>query len=58
MCDFIDGPLTTTLNSKFLDFNFLNNFYTKSRVMILIPRPKMSFSHVNAIWKKQRFNQM
>jgi len=49
MCDFIAGPLVM-MHSRFLHFDFTNP-YMASPVMMLIPKPKMSLSHIDAIWK-------
>ena len=49
MCDFIAGPLVM-MHAKFLHFDFSNS-YMASPVMMLIPKPKLSFSNFDAIWK-------
>ncbi len=49
MCDVIVGPVTI-MYSRFLHFDFLNP-YMDGPAMMLIPKPEISVSHLDAIWK-------
>lgn len=49
MCDAIVGPVTM-MPSRFLNFDFLHP-YMDGPAMLLIPKPKISISYLDVIWK-------
>lgn len=49
MCDVVVGPLNM-MYIRFPHFDFLNS-YMATPAMMLIPKPKVSVSNLDAIWK-------